>query len=155
MPASTSVQPRPSEGGQYLRLQVGGVDFLLPSHRSIAIEQREQLLPESAHPHVVAWKAVLAERWPVLHLGPDLVSRPETGWEKAVFIDAKPHPVGIAASNILLLPSEVLVEPFTPPGIPPTPAGHIFDGAWVQGVDVLLAFNADGFVAHLRRLGGL
>lgn len=155
MPANAAALPREVEGGQYLRLKVGGVDFLLRSQRSVAIEQRDQLLPEASHPYVVAWKVVLAERWPVLHLGSDLTTRADGEWEKAVFIDAKPCPIGFTASNILLLPSEVAVEPFTPPGTAPTPVGHVFGGAWVQGVEVLLAFNADALVAHLKRLGGL
>jgi len=136
-------------------MQIAGIDFLIRSQCSVAIEPREQLIAETSHPYIVGWRAVLSDRWPVFHLASDLSTRSEADWEKAVFIDAKPHPVGITASNILLLPTEVVVEPFTPPGVSPTPVGHIFSGAWVQGADVLLAFSADALVAHLKRLGGL
>lgn len=137
---------------QYLQFRVGGQDFLLPSQASIAIEPQAQLLPESGHPFVAAWRAVLSDRWPVFHLEASLAERGRDSWEKAIFVDAKPFPVGLAASQLFLLPKETRIEVFLPPGDAPTTAGPLFSAARVEGKKVTLAFSATALVLYLKGL---
>ncbi|MHB1515728.1 MAG: hypothetical protein ACYCVY_08470 [Acidiferrobacteraceae bacterium] len=141
------------DGGQYLRLSVGGTEFLLPSGASIAVEPREQLTAETGHRYIVAWRAVLSDRWPVFHLEGDLSTRSERPWAKAVFIDAKPFPVGFTTEDILLLPRDLRVEPFTPLGRLPTTAGPVFSGAVVRGEEVQLLLDPLALAAYLQYLG--
>jgi hypothetical protein len=49
---------------------------------------------------------------------------------------------------------DVDVEPLTPLGTPPTPAGHLFGGTWVRGNRLTLVFTPTALVAYLYRLGG-
>ncbi|HET9122107.1 MAG TPA: hypothetical protein VFN52_01260 [Acidiferrobacteraceae bacterium] len=150
MPAEARVLTAP--GAQFLRLGLSGVNFLLNSQASMAIEPEAQLVPERNHPYIVAWRVVLSERWPVFHLDASLQARGTGPWEKAVFIAARPFPVGIAASNLLLLPSDIHVEPLTLPGGPLTGAGPLFSGAWLQGSAVTLAFAPEALIAWLKTL---
>ena len=151
MPAEVRQVPA-TIGTQYLRLGVSGSDFLLSSQASMAIEPQAQLVPERNHPYIVAWRVVLAERWPVFHLDASLRAGSTQPWEKAVFLAARPFPVGIAASNILLLPSDVRVEPLMLPGGPVTTVGPLFSGAWLQGASVTLSFAPDALIAWLKSL---
>ncbi|MHB1528499.1 MAG: hypothetical protein ACYDDA_01165 [Acidiferrobacteraceae bacterium] len=154
MPAERQVARKiADDGGQYLRLSVGGTEFLLPSGASVAVEPREQLTTETGHRYIVAWHAALSDRWPVFHLEGDLSTRSDRPWAHAVFIDAKPFPVGLTAEEILLLPRDLRVESFMPPGRPPTAAGSVFSGAVVQGVEVQLLLDPLALAAYLQHLG--
>jgi hypothetical protein len=75
-------------------------------------------------------------------------------WQRAVFLDAAPHAVGLVVDEVQLLPrSETVVSPFTPLGLAPTRMGHLFAGAWVTGNRVMLVFDPKAFVAYLQSLG--
>ncbi len=155
VPAEAKVRQDAEGTDQYLRLVIGGAGFLLPSSASLAIEPMDQLTADADHPHIVAWRVVRPDRWPVFHLEADLQSRATGSWSKAVFIDAKPFPVGFAVADLLLLPREFRVEPFNPPGAAPTPLGPIFSGASVQEEGILFLLEPLAFAAYLKQLGGL
>lgn len=140
---------------QYLRINIGGMDYLLPSSVSLAIEQRDSLLVnDDAASHVTAWRLVKTGRWPAYCLDGNLELLRRHNWQRAVFVNASPYPLGLIADDIQLLPAaDVRVEPFTPLGSPPTSSGHVFSGAWVQGSKLTLAFQPPGLVAYLRTLG--
>ncbi|MHB1950059.1 MAG: hypothetical protein ACYCQK_01140 [Acidiferrobacteraceae bacterium] len=140
---------------QYVRLAIGDTGFLLPAGASLAIEPVEQLTAETGHPYIVAWRANRSERWPVFRLSPDLCSHSTQPWTKAVFLGARPTPVGFCVADLLLLPRGLRVEPFNPPGPAPTPVGHIFCGASVQDSEVRLVLAPQAFAAYLKQLGGL
>lgn len=155
MPAEAKIPQNAERADQYLRLAIGDAGFLLASGASLAIEPMEQLTAETAHPYIVAWRSIRSDRWPVFHLEADLSSRATRPWTKAVFIDAKPFPVGFAVSDLLLLPREFRVEPFNPPGAAPTPLGPIFSGASVQEGEVRFLLEPLAFAAYLKQLGAL
>jgi hypothetical protein len=141
---------------QYLRIGLQGVEYLLPSGASLSIEQRENLILNdgSADTNATAWRAVESERWPAFYLNAELELTQGDDWQRAVFLEAKPHPIGLIADEIQLLPRmDVHVEPFTPLGLAPTPRGHLFSGAWVRGNQLILLFDTNGLISHLQRLG--
>ena len=145
-----------AESNQYLRLVVRGGDFLLPSEASLAIEQRSNLTPEPdrANP-VTAWRVGRTERWPAVRVGGNLERIDNDNWERAVFLHARPYPVGIIVDDVQMLPRmDVDVEPLAPLGAAPTAAGHLFSGAWVRGNRLTLVFAPTALVAYLYRLGG-
>lgn len=145
-----------AESGQYLRIVLRGGDFLLPSSASLAIEQRTNLTlePDRTHP-VSAWRVSRSERWPALRLGADLERIDDADWERAVFLHARPYPVGLIVDDVQMLPRmDVDVEPLSPLGAPPTAAGHLFGGTWVRGNRLTLVFAPAALVAYLYRLGG-
>lgn len=139
---------------QYLRITIGEMEYLLHSSASLAIEQQESLLVNAENGNVTAWRKSGSGRWPAYSLGPDLRPAPRRDWERAVFINAAPTPVGLIADEIQLLPqAEVQVEPFTPLGPPPTRNGHVFAGVWVSQQKLVLVFEPAGFAAYLHSLG--
>ncbi len=141
---------------QYLRIGFGDAAFLLPSSASFAIEKRENLVSDDrGHGAVTAWRESGSARWPAIHLDQDLRPVSRADWQRAVFLESSPYPVGLIANEVQLLPrSDVQVEPFTPPGAPATRVGHIFSGAWVSGAQVLLVFEPGALAAYLYQLEG-
>ncbi len=145
-----------AESNQYLRIVLRGADFLLPSEASLAIEQRQNLVlePDRDNP-VTAWRVGRTERWPASRLGRDLERIEDDEWERAVFLHARPYPVGLIVDDVQMLPRmDVDVEPLGLLGTPPTPAGHLFGGTWVRGNRLTLVFAPAALVAYLYRLGG-
>ncbi len=119
---------------QYLRVQIGDGLFLLPGASGYAIEQRENLNTADATGPVAAWRAVRNRRLPAYSL--DGVLKPATrdNWQRAIFIEsASADGAGFVADDVhLLAEEEVTVASFEPLGPPPTPAGHVFGGAWIS-----------------------
>lgn len=141
---------------QYLRFSIGGVPYLLPAGVSIAIEQRPHLqVNSSGRGRVCAWRERAAERWPAYCLDRDFRAVQREDWESAIYLRARPQPVGIAASGVQLLGlGEVSVVPFRPLGPPPTPAGHIFNGACMrEDQSVALVFAPAMLASFLQSLG--
>ncbi len=138
---------------EYLRIDFGGAAFLLPGRASLAVEQRENLLVNEGGGAVGAWRAAGKDRWPAFCLDRNLQLLSGGGWQWAVFLQFDPHPVGLVADEVQLLPgSEVLVESFTPPGTAPTRKGHLFCGASVGGGQVLFEFDPNVLAALLYQL---
>lgn len=141
-----------AESKQYLRIGLRGRNFLLPSEASLAIEQRDNLAIEKTGP-VTAWRMSRGERWPAFYLDNDLSLRRDDNWERAVFIDARPRPIGLIANEIQLLPhTGIDIEPFTPLGPAPTAAGHLFSAVWVRGNQLVLVFAHRNLAAYLGQL---
>lgn len=145
-----------AEPNQYLRLQLQGVQYLLPSTSGFTIEQREGLLANSdpASP-IVAWRAVRNSRWPAYCLDTGLKPARRDDWSRAVFIEATPHAIGLAVDDVHMLPrADTQVGPFTPLGPAPTRHGHLFAGVWVTGRRVTLVFDPKALIGYLQGLGG-
>lgn len=140
---------------QYLRLVLDKQTFLLPSEASISIEQREHLRAAGAGGAIAAYRETAGAPWPAYSIDGDLRVTTPGVWQRAIFIDAKPVPVGIIAAEIQLLPrsTDMRIEPFTPPGPAPAPAGHVFAGAWVRDDNIVFVFDPKGLAAYLARLG--
>ena len=140
--------------GQYLRIVLAGMDFLLPSSASIAIEQRDSLVENGDDDSpAVAWQESKGIRWPAFHLDRDLHVTKSDDWQRAVFLNARPHPVGLVANEIQLMPrSDVPVETFHPLGVPHSTHGHLFSAAWVNGNDVVLVFDPKALSGYLAGL---
>lgn len=135
---------------QYLRIGLQGRDYLLPSDASSSIEQRENLTANTEGGSAGAWLQSRRGRWPAFYLDQELRLSKDSRWQRAVFIDAQPHPVGLLADEIQLLPRDVRIEPFTPLGRMPSEAGHLFNGAWLRGGGLTLVFNPKALVAYLK-----
>jgi hypothetical protein len=146
--------PQLRESSQYLHFNLGGVHYLLSSSASEAIELRDNLTVNTAAVgNVGAWRSNDDTRWPAYCLDRDLRVSREDAWERAIFLDARPNPVGLLANQVQMLPSgETEVVSFTPLGPPPTPAGHLFTGAWVRGPQVVLVFDPAALTAYLQGL---
>lgn len=144
-----------SDPGQYLRLQLGGISYLLPSAAGYTIEQRESLVAnKSPDGNVAAWQTLRNARLPAFCLDGMLRVTRHQNWHRAVFLEAAPHAVGLVADEVQLLPrAETVITPFTPPGLPPTRMGHLFTGAWVTGNRVMLVFEPAAIVSYLQGLG--
>jgi hypothetical protein len=140
---------------QYLRLQLGKVNYLLPSTSSFSIEQRESMIPNPApRERVAAWRTVRSGRWPAYCLDDELKVTRRDGWQRAVFLEARPVSLGIIVDEVQLLPrSDTEITPFIPLGAPPTRFGHLFSGAWITGKQVMLVFEARALVAYLQSIG--
>lgn len=140
---------------QYLRLQLGETSYLLPSASGFTIEQREHLITnKSPEGNVAAWQSLRSTRLPAYCLDALLRVTRHQDWQRAVFLDAVPHAVGLVVNEVQLLSrSETVVSPFTPLGLPPTRLGHLFSGARVTGNRVMLVFDPKAFVAYLQSLG--
>lgn len=95
-------------------------------------------------------------RWPAYSVDADLNPLARHAWQRAVFLQGEVRPVGLIADELQLLArEEVRIEPFRPPGPAPTPAGHLFGGAWVRpGRVPVLMFEPRALAEYLRRLGG-
>jgi len=145
-----------AEPDQYLRLSFAGVEFLLPSTSSLAIEQRENLeVNANQESGVAAYRVTSTGKWPALCLNNELRISHNPSWLRSVFIGNASEAYGITVEEVQLLPrQDVEVGPFTPLGPPPTGAGHIFSGVWVRGSDVTLVFSPAGLAGYLRTLGG-
>lgn len=138
-----------AESVQYLRIGLQGTDYLLPSDASSSIEQRENLVVNSEGGTAGAWLQSRRGRWPAYCLDRTLSFSQDSRWQRAVFVDAQPHPVGLLADEIQLLPRQVRIEPFTPLGHPPSGAGHLFNGAWLREGGLTLVFDPKALVAYL------
>lgn len=141
---------------QYLRIEIAGTQYLLPSNASLAIEQRHNLeVNEKSGSPVAAWRVVRSVRWPAYAMDVELNVAATDDWQRAVFLDAKPFPVGLVANEIQLLPrTDLVVEPFTPLGKPPVAAGPLFNAAWVSDKNALLVFEPKALTAWLQSFGG-
>lgn len=144
-----------ADPNQYLRLRLGETSYLLPSTSGFTIEQREHLIiNKSPEGNVAAWQSLRSTRLPAYCLDGMLRVTRHHEWQRAVFLDAVPHAIGLVVDEVQLLPrSETTVSPFTPLGLPPTRMGHLFSGAWVTGNRIILVFDPKAFVAYLQSLG--
>lgn len=144
-----------AEPNQYLHLKLGNAGFLLPGVSGFNIEQRDGMTTnESAEGNVAAWRTVHNTRQPAYCLDGSLRVTRHHHWERAVFLAAAPHAVGLVVDEVQLLPgTETIITPFTPPGQPPTRVGHLFSGAWVTGQRAMLVFDPPALIAYLQSLG--
>lgn len=144
-----------ADPNQYLRLRLGNTSFVLPSGSGFNIEQRENMtVNESSDGNVAAWRTAHSTRLPAYRLDAMLRITRDDQWQRAVFLDATPHAVGLVVDEVQILSrAETVISPFTPPGLPPTRAGHLFSGAWVTDNHVALVFNPAALVAYLQSLG--
>lgn len=144
------------ELNQYLRIGLEQVSYLLPSEASLSIEQRDNLVAADTvdgNDAVTAWRVIQQDRWPAFHLGGDLQPTKNPHWQRAIFLEDQPHPLGLIADEIQLLPrTEVHIEPFTPLGAAPSPAGHLFSGAWLHQNELILVFEPKALVGYLGKL---
>jgi hypothetical protein len=144
-----------TETRQFLRIGLMGVDYLLPNSASFVIEQREHLETNDAPGALIAaWQATPSGRAPAYSVDANLNPLPRHSWQRAVFLQAGKQTLGLVADELQLLAHEdVRVEPFIPPGPAPTPAGHLFGGAWVRaGQTPVLVFEPRALADYLMRL---
>ena len=144
-----------AEPNQYLRLELEGVNYLLPSTASFSIENRDDMIVnESPNGNISAWRAVKSRRWPAYCLDRDLKVTRRDNWQRAVFLEAIPNAVGIIVNEVQLLPrADVQVTPFTPLGTPPIQIGHLFSGASVYDGRLTLVFEPKTLIVYLQSLG--
>lgn len=144
-----------AESNQYLRLDISGASYLLPSTVRYTIEQRDSLAPNpDTTSAVVAHRQVRSARWPAYCVDADLQPARRADWQRAVFIETHPEAVGVIVDDVHLLPrGGVQVAPFSPPGPAPTPYGQLFNAAWVSGRRVTLVFDPAVLIEYLRGLG--
>jgi hypothetical protein len=143
------------ENKQYLRVGLMGVDFLLPNSANFVIEKREDLESNEAPGALIAaWQATAQGRAPAYSLDANLNPLPRHAWQRAVFLQPGGQTLGLIADELQLLANEdVRVEPFLPLGPAPTPAGHLFGGAWVRAGHVpVLVFEPRALADYLMRL---
>lgn len=140
---------------QYLRVQVGEGVYLFPGATGYAIEQRENLSLDGITGPIAAWRTVRGRRLPAYALDAALRPTRRTDWQRAVFIEStRGDGAGFVADDVHMLPEdETPVTTFEPLGPPPTPAGHVFAGAWQQEKRVVLVFDPRALVAYLQSLG--
>ena len=145
-----------ADANQYLRLRLGETNYLLPCTVSYTIEQRDQLLlNDSPDDSVMAWRVDHDERWPAYGVDAALRVFHRQNWQRAVFIDAAPHTVGIIVDDVQVMPlADTQVTPFVPLGPCATRQGHLFSGAWIDGQKLTLVFNPKTLVTYLQGLGG-
>lgn len=144
-----------TDSRQFLRLSVGGGHYLLPSTAGFTIEQRDNLQPNSSPTsHIAAWRIVRSSRWPAYAVDRDFQSIRRDDWQRAVFVEAMPHAIGIIVDDVhLLARAQAQVTPYTPLGAAPTRAGHLFSGAWVTENEIMLVLEPKAFVLYLQSLG--
>lgn len=144
-----------SYSNQYLRFGIGGTYYLISGAVSVAIDQRENLeINQSGTGQASAWRPHDDTRWPAYCLDRDFKVAPRDDWERAIFLEAQPTPVGLIADEVQLLPEgEAQVTAFTPLGPPATAAGHLFSGAWVIGSQAVLVFDPKALTTFLQGLG--
>jgi hypothetical protein len=144
-----------ADANQFLRLQIEGVSYLLPSGSGYTIEQRENLIPnKSPEGNVAAWQSLRSSRLPAYCLDAMLRVTRRHNWNRAVFLEAMPHAVGLAVDEIQLLPrADTVITSFTPLGNIPTRHGHLFSGAWVKGSRLMLVFDPKAIISYLQNLG--
>ncbi|MFQ5935539.1 MAG: hypothetical protein ACE5LB_03920 [Acidiferrobacterales bacterium] len=143
------------QSNKYLQFSLGGAVFLLPGSASLTIDTRDSLATNGAErTKVCAWRTEGSERWPAYALDRNLRVSHGEHWERAIFLPASPHPVGLAARDVQLLPGgEFEAVPFTPIGPAPTRAGHLFNAAWVRETEVTLIFDPNALAVFLLSLG--
>ena len=157
---------------QYLRVQVGDAMYLFPGATGYAIEQRENLSVDDISGPIAAWRTVRGRRLPAYSLDAALRPTRRADWQRAVFIEsASGEGAGFVVDDVHMLPEdETAVTSFEPLGPSPTPAGHVFAGAWQQDTTprmgeveqrreqpskrVVLVFDPRALVAYLQSLGG-
>ncbi len=144
-----------AESYQYLRLTFAGGSYLLPSTAGFTIEQRESLhLNGDLTAHVTAWRVTRNARWPAYALDQEFQVTRRDDWQRAVFVEAMPHAIGIIVDDVHLLPrSPAQASTFTPLGPVPTAAGHLFNGAWIADGQMMLVLDPPAFVRYLQGLG--
>jgi hypothetical protein len=140
---------------QYLRFSLAGTYYLISGGVSVAIDQRGGLeINKTGTGRVCAWRLHDGTRWPAYCLDRDFKVAQRDDWERAIFLEAQPTPVGLIADQVqLLLEGEAQVTPFTPLGRPATTAGHLFSGAWVRGPQAILVFDPMVLATFLHDLG--
>jgi hypothetical protein len=149
-----------AETRQFLRIGLVNagtnlVDYLLPSNTSYVIEKREHLeINDAPGALIAAWQATPTGRAPAYSVDANLDPLSRHAWQRAVFIQVGRQTLGLIADELQLLSNEdVRVEPFMPPGPAPTPAGHLFGGAWVRaGHAPVLVFEPGALADYLMRL---
>ena len=140
---------------QFLRVQIDKSEYYLPSGTSVAIEKRETLVEDTTRSIVTAWRQSSAGRWPAYCVDEDLIPSLRHDWQRAVFIQSRPHPVGLIGDEMqLVMIDTVDVAPFTPLGPPATSAGHLFAGAILREKSVFMILEPKAIVAYLMALGG-
>ncbi len=141
---------------QYLRFSLAGAYYLISGSVSVAIDQRDSLeINKTGTGQVCAWRLHDGTRWPVYCLDQDFKVVQRDDWERAIFLDARPTPVGLTTDQVQLLPEgEAQITLFTPLGPPVTTAGHLFSGAWVRGSQAILVFDPEVLTTFLHDLGG-
>jgi hypothetical protein len=144
-----------AEPNQYLRLVLGGVNYLLPSTASFSIEQREgMVVNDDPAAKIAAWRIVKSKRWPAYSLDGEFRVIRHDDWQRAVFLDAVPNAIGLVVDEVQLLPRvEVRAVPFTPLGAPPLQAGHLFSSASIVDKNVILVINPKTLIVYLQALG--
>lgn len=144
-----------TETRQFLRIGLMGVDYLLPNSTSYVIEKREHLdINDAPGALIAAWQATPTGRAPAYSVDADLNPLLRHAWQRAVFLQAGNQTFGLVADELQLLArEEVHVESFIPPGPAPTPAGHLFNGAWVRaGHAPVLVFEPRALADYLMHL---
>lgn len=144
-----------SENRQYLRIGLLGVDYLLPNSSKYVIEKREDLeVNDTPDALIAAWQATSTGRAPAYSIDAHLNPTPRRHWQRAVFLQAGGHTLGLIADELQLLAQEdVRVEPFLPLGPAPTAVGQLFGGAWMRpGQLPVLVFEPRALTEYLLRL---
>jgi len=144
-----------TETRQFLRIGLMGMDYLLPNSTSYVIEKREHLeINDAPGALVAAWQATPGGRAPAYSVDANLDPSPRHAWQRAVFLQAGNRTFGLVADELQLLAREdVRVEPLLLPGPAPTPAGHLFNGAWVRaGLAPVLVFEPRALADFLMHL---
>lgn len=137
----------------YLSIVLEGVEYLLPSRASAAIEQRDAMHEAPGPGPVVAWRETRAGRWPAYGLDAHFRPVRPAAWQRAVFFAHGARPLGIVADDVRLLGrAEIEPAPFLPLGPAPTRFGHLFNGAWLEDERVLLVLDPQGVVGLLAAL---
>ncbi|MDH3670014.1 MAG: hypothetical protein OES46_02480 [Gammaproteobacteria bacterium] len=144
------------DSNQYLRFSLSGAYYLISGAVNVAIDQRDNLeINNTGTGHVCAWRSHDGTRWPAYCLDQDFKVAQRDDWQRAMFFEAQPTPVGLIADHVQLLPDgEAQIIPFRPLGPPVTAAGHLFSGAWVRGSQAILVFDPKVLATFLHNLGG-
>jgi hypothetical protein len=145
-----------ADSNQYLRIVLDGAGFLLPSAASIAIEQRDGLMPDDGNGAVVAWRQARNGRWPAYGLTASFQPGRPKKWQRALFLEVGGRAVGLVAEEVSLLSqTDMHVAPFAPLGAPPTRFGHFFNAAWVDGPRIMFVVDPRALGGFLQSLGGV
>ena len=144
------------DSNQYLRFSLSGAYYLISGGVSVAIDERDSLeINKTGTGPVCAWRSQDDTRWPAYCLDQDFKVVQCDDWERAIFLEAQPTPVGLIAGQVQLLPEgEAQVTPFRPLGPPATAAGHLFSGAWVRGSQAILVLDPKTLATFLHNLEG-
>ncbi|MDH5648505.1 MAG: hypothetical protein OEY67_02515 [Gammaproteobacteria bacterium] len=139
---------------QYLSIRIGDASFLLHGAASLAIEKRASLGPKKEGDIAVAWRADKGGDWPAYALDSELRLASNGNWQRVVFVQGAPRPVGLAAEEIqLLADEEIIPEPFTPLGDWIPGVGHLISSAWINEGEINLVLDPAKLGAYLQMLG--